>query len=74
MTFADLAEITNKFISDYKSSTPMKLKCIDAYLTYCFFTGVIQVFSARRIVFFGISEAANYTSGTPKLRQNFHDI
>lgn len=30
------------FLSRYKSATPTKLKIIDAYLTYVFFTGVIQ--------------------------------
>merc|ERR1712106_729374 len=37
-----LGAISSKFLGDYKSTTPLKLKCIDAYLTYCFFTGVIQ--------------------------------
>ena len=39
----DLGGIASKFLVDYKGTTPMKLKCIDAYLAYCFFTGVIQV-------------------------------
>ena len=30
------------FLPRYKSATPTKLKIIDAYLTYVFFTGVIQ--------------------------------
>merc|ERR1712053_7982 len=31
-----------KFLNEYKSATPTKLKIIDAYLSYVFFTGVIQ--------------------------------
>ena len=40
---AELGGIISKFTADYKKATPLKLKLIDAYLTYCFFTGVIQV-------------------------------
>merc|ERR1712242_223177 len=40
--FSTLGAISQKFFGDYKTTTPLKLKCIDAYLTYCFFTGVIQ--------------------------------
>merc|ERR1712154_564536 len=38
----ELSGIVSKFSVDYQKSTPMKLKLIDAYLAYCFFTGVIQ--------------------------------
>merc|ERR1712053_50070 len=31
-----------KFLNEYKSATPTKLKIIDAYLSYVFFTGVLQ--------------------------------
>ena len=40
---AELSGIISKFGADYQKTTPMKLKLIDAYLGYCFFTGVIQV-------------------------------
>ena len=43
MSVGDLGTIVSKFFTDYKATTSLKLKCIDAYLTYCFFTGVIQV-------------------------------
>merc|ERR1712212_1097 len=39
---SDLSGICAKFVVDYKATTPLKLKCIDVYLAYCFFTGVIQ--------------------------------
>ena len=42
---AELSGIISKFGADYQKTTPMKLKLIDAYLGYCFFTGVIQVFT-----------------------------
>ena len=32
-----------QFYEEYTNKTPKKLKVIDAYLTYIFFTGVIQV-------------------------------
>jgi len=38
----ELSGIVSKFSADYQKTTPMKLKLIDAYLGYCFFTGVIQ--------------------------------
>lgn len=46
---AELGGIISKFTADYKKATPLKLKLIDAYLTYCFFTGVIQVKSYTTI-------------------------
>ena len=39
---ATLAGVVTKFYDEYSSSTPKKLKIIDAYLTYIFFTGVVQ--------------------------------
>ena len=39
---ATLAGVVTKFYDEYNSSTPKKLKIIDAYLTYIFFTGVVQ--------------------------------
>ena len=45
MSVGDLGTIVSKFFTDYKATTSLKLKCIDAYLTYCFFTGVIQVYN-----------------------------
>ena len=39
---ATLSGVVNKFYEEYSSSTPKKLKIIDAYLTYIFFTGVVQ--------------------------------
>ena len=41
-TMATLAGVVTKFYEEYNSSTPKKLKIIDAYLTYIFFTGVVQ--------------------------------
>ena len=38
-----LTGVVNKFYNEYTTNTPKKLKIIDAYLTYVFFTGVIQV-------------------------------
>ena len=42
LTMATLAGVVTKFYDEYNSSTPKKLKIIDAYLTYIFFTGVVQ--------------------------------
>ena len=39
---ASLSGVVTKFYEEYSSSTPKKLKIIDAYLTYIFFTGVVQ--------------------------------
>ena len=39
---ATLSGVVTKFYEEYSSSTPKKLKIIDAYLTYIFFTGVVQ--------------------------------
>jgi oligosaccharyltransferase complex subunit epsilon len=39
---APMTAVVGKFLNEYKSATPTKLKIIDAYLTYVFFTGVIQ--------------------------------
>jgi oligosaccharyltransferase complex subunit epsilon len=43
MSGASLSTVCNKFFTDYNTNTPKKLKIIDAYLTYVFFTGVFQV-------------------------------
>ena len=43
MSGTSLATVVGKFLNDYTSNTPNKLKVIDAYLTYIFFTGVFQV-------------------------------
>ena len=43
MTSTTLSGVLQKFYVEYTSNTPKKLKIIDAYLTYIFFTGVIQV-------------------------------
>nr|ALS04895.1 dolichyl-diphosphooligosaccharide-protein glycosyltransferase subunit DAD1-like protein [Pseudodiaptomus poplesia] len=37
-----LGGVVTKFVSEYQNNTPNKLKIIDAYLTYIFFTGVFQ--------------------------------
>ncbi|KAI1285829.1 Dolichyl-diphosphooligosaccharide--protein glycosyltransferase subunit DAD1 [Halotydeus destructor] len=37
-----LFEVVRKFNQEYQSTTPKKLKIIDAYLTYILLTGVIQ--------------------------------
>lgn len=34
--------VVRKFLGEYESQTPKKLKVIDAYLAYVFFTGVVQ--------------------------------
>merc|ERR1711974_400973 len=39
---ATMTTVVGKFLTEYKSATPTKLKIIDAYLGYIFFTGVIQ--------------------------------
>ena len=39
---ATLSGVVTKFYEEYNSNTPKKLKIIDAYLTYVFFTGVFQ--------------------------------
>ena len=41
-TMATLTGVVTKFYEEYTSSTPKKLKIVDAYLTYIFFTGVVQ--------------------------------
>merc|ERR1712210_90268 len=38
----EFGQIVSKFFDDYAKSTPVKLKAVDAYLGYTFFTGVIQ--------------------------------
>ena len=40
---ASLSGVVNKFYDEYANNTPKKLKIIDAYLVYVFFTGVFQV-------------------------------
>merc|ERR1712096_164463 len=39
---ATLSGVVTKFYEEYTSNTPKKLKIVDAYLTYVFFTGVFQ--------------------------------
>merc|ERR1711971_422270 len=39
---ATIGNVVTKFVEEYSSKTPRKLKIIDAYLTYIFFTGVFQ--------------------------------
>merc|ERR1711974_358280 len=39
---ATITAVVGKFLNEYKSATPTKLKIIDGYLSYVFFTGVIQ--------------------------------
>ncbi|XP_053203789.1 dolichyl-diphosphooligosaccharide--protein glycosyltransferase subunit dad1-like [Panonychus citri] len=39
---AKLVQVMSNFYQEYKSTTPQKLKIIDAYLFYIFLTGVIQ--------------------------------
>merc|ERR1711982_63040 len=39
---ATITTVVNKFLNEYSSNTPTKLKIVDAYLTYVFFTGVVQ--------------------------------
>jgi len=53
----ELGGIVSKFTVDYQKTTPMKLKLIDAYLTYCFFTGVIQV----RLFLYACSHITGYS-------------
>ena len=40
---ASLSGVVTKFYDEYANNTPKKLKIIDAYLVYVFFTGVFQV-------------------------------
>merc|ERR1712218_226317 len=37
-----ISTVVTKFLNEYASNTPNKLKIVDAYLTYIFFTGVVQ--------------------------------
>jgi len=37
-----ISTVVTKFLNEYASNTPNKLKIVDAYLGYIFFTGVIQ--------------------------------
>merc|ERR1711981_700560 len=37
-----ISTVVTKFLNEYSSNTPTKLKIVDAYLGYIFFTGVIQ--------------------------------
>merc|ERR1711915_1118469 len=37
-----LSGVVNKFLEEYNNNTPKKIKIIDAYLTYIFFTGIFQ--------------------------------
>ena len=53
-----LSGVVSKFYTEYTVNTPKKLKVIDAYLTYVFFTGVIQV-TAVYIHFFFFSSDLN---------------
>jgi oligosaccharyltransferase complex subunit epsilon len=38
-----LSGVVGKFLNEYASNTPKKLKIIDAYLAYVLFTGIFQV-------------------------------
>jgi oligosaccharyltransferase complex subunit epsilon len=40
--------VVKRFLEDYVSGTPTKLKLIDAYLGYIVITGVVQVGSKIR--------------------------
>ena len=53
-----LSGVVSKFYTEYTVNTPKKLKVIDAYLTYVFFTGVIQV-TAVYIHFFFCASVLN---------------
>merc|ERR1739836_225070 len=37
-----ISTVVTKFLNEYASNTPNKLKIVDAYLGYIFFTGIIQ--------------------------------
>merc|ERR1712223_1357564 len=37
-----ISTVVTKFLNEYASNTPNKLTIVDAYLTYIFFTGVVQ--------------------------------
>ena len=37
-----LKTVVSKFLNEYGNNTPKRLKIIDAYLVYVFFTGVLQ--------------------------------
>ncbi|CAB4069795.1 OST2 [Lepeophtheirus salmonis] len=37
-----LETVVKKFLNEYSSGTPKNLKIVDGYLTYVFFTGVLQ--------------------------------
>lgn len=39
---AQLQSVVSKFISEYNTQTPKKLKLIDAYLFYILLTGIFQ--------------------------------
>lgn len=39
---ANFVQVTGKFFEEYTKSTSKRLKAIDAYLAYIFFTGVFQ--------------------------------
>ena len=39
---ATLAGVASKFLTEYGSNTPKKLKIVDGYLLYVFLTGVLQ--------------------------------
>merc|ERR1711971_750863 len=42
LTMSSLTGVITKFHEEYTNKTPVKLKLIDAYLAYVFFTGVFQ--------------------------------
>ncbi len=42
MSSQGIFSIVGQFLSEYKSGTPVKLKLVDAYLTYVMLTGIIQ--------------------------------
>ena len=37
-----MAGVASKFLTEYGSNTPKKLKIVDGYLLYVFLTGVLQ--------------------------------
>ncbi|OTF74321.1 hypothetical protein BLA29_008548 [Euroglyphus maynei] len=39
---ANSIQVVQKFFQEYNKTTSKRLKAIDAYLTYIFFTGIIQ--------------------------------
>nr|CAF74918.1 defender against cell death 1-like molecule [Suberites domuncula] len=42
MSSQGLVAVIGQFINEYKSRTPVRLKLVDAYLSYVMLTGIIQ--------------------------------